>query len=74
VKFKHLTYSNLRCNYLLGRYNESRCSTQYFVFVCYVILVRKLKYSIGTNVREISREDVSGHGSCTSGIKIQGSV
>jgi len=42
--------------------------------VCYVILVRRLKNSIDTNDREISREDVNGHGSCTSGIEMQGSV
>ena len=42
--------------------------------MCYVILVRRLNNSVGTNVREISREDGSGHGSCSSGIEIQGSV
>ena len=42
--------------------------------MCYVILVRRLKNNIGTDVREISSEGGSGHGSYSSGIEIQGSV
>jgi hypothetical protein len=37
--------------------------------VCYVILVRRLRNSVGRNVR-----DGSGRGSCISGIDIQGSL
>lgn len=33
-----------------------------------------MKNSVNKNVREISREDGSGHGSCSSGIEIQGFV
>lgn len=39
--------------------------------MCYI---RRLKNTVGTNVREISREDGSGHGSCSNGIEIQSSI
>ena len=42
--------------------------------MCYVIFVRRLKNNVGKNVREINREYESGHGSCSSGIEIRGSI
>jgi hypothetical protein len=42
--------------------------------VCYVILVRRSKNNVGTNVGVINREDGSGRELCSSGIEVQGSV
>ena len=45
--------------------SESGIPHNLFV-ICSVILVRRWKDNINTNVKEVGFEDSSGHGSCSS--------